>query len=289
MAADNVRHIEDVENLVAVYLWSYFLWNSSWKLLNEFYWHHTPDDVTESGYIQLEPATINHLHAQFIAFIYSIIIILNHFESFWIISNHFESFESFWIILNHFESFRIILNHFESVRIILNHLNHFESFRIILNHLNHFESFRIILNHFESFWIISNHFESFESFWIISNHFESFESFWIILNNDPKMVPKGCQNGAKMVLKWSQNGPKMVPKGCLNGPKMVPKWSRHASFERRHVGPSAVSLAGVYASPAKPALVEVWALPAPTGRLSTGTAILWILSIFTLTSWILTT
>ena len=33
----------------------------------------------------------------------------------------------------------------------------------------------------------------------------------------------------------------------------------HAPYERRHVVPSAVSLAGVYASPAKPDLAGVYA------------------------------
>ena len=43
---------------------------------------------------------------------------------------------------------------------------------------------------------------------------------------------------------------------------------RHAPYELPHVVPSAVSLAGVYSSPAKPVLAGMYALPAPTGRLS---------------------
>ena len=40
----------------------------------------------------------------------------------------------------------------------------------------------------------------------------------------------------------------------------------HASYGRRHFVPSAVLLAGVYASPTESALAGVWALPAPTAK-----------------------
>ena len=42
----------------------------------------------------------------------------------------------------------------------------------------------------------------------------------------------------------------------------------HAPYGRRHVLPSEVSLADVYASPAKPVLAGVCVLPAPTGQQS---------------------
>ena len=42
----------------------------------------------------------------------------------------------------------------------------------------------------------------------------------------------------------------------------------HAPYGRRHVVPSAVSLAGVYASPAEPVLAGLYALPVPAGRRS---------------------
>ena len=42
----------------------------------------------------------------------------------------------------------------------------------------------------------------------------------------------------------------------------------HAPYGRCHVVPSAVSLAGVYSSPAKPVLAGVYVLLAPTGRQS---------------------
>ena len=43
---------------------------------------------------------------------------------------------------------------------------------------------------------------------------------------------------------------------------------RHDPYGRRHLTPLAVSLARVCASPAKPVLAGVYALPAPTGRRS---------------------
>ena len=64
------------------------------------------------------------------------------------------------------------------------------------------------------------------------------------------------------------------------------EYLRNASYWHLHVVPSAVSLAGMYASTAKPALAGSLALPVPTGRRSAGTASLRILSIFTLANWI---
>ena len=64
------------------------------------------------------------------------------------------------------------------------------------------------------------------------------------------------------------------------------EYLRNASYCHRHVVPSAVSLAGMCASTAKPALAGLLALPVPTGRRSAWTASLWILSIFTLANWI---
>ena len=43
--------------------------------------------------------------------------------------------------------------------------------------------------------------------------------------------------------------------------------STRAPYVRRHVVPSTVSLAGVYASPAKMVLTGMYVLSAPTGRL----------------------
>ena len=172
-------------------------------------------------------STINRLHAQFIAFIYSRIIILNQlpFRIFRIISKSVSRG-----ISNHFA--RIILNH-ESFRIP----NAFESFRIILNQ-NHFEikveSFRGVMERglIESFRIIS------ESFWIILNHFESnFETISNHLVNHLKNHFENDPTGAKWMPKWCQNGATfMVPKWCLNSKimKMVP------SRNSLNVVPSAV-------------------------------------------------
>ena len=50
------------------------------------------------------------------------------------------------------------------------------------------------------------------------------------------------------------------------------EYLRNASYWHRHVLPSAVSLAGMYASTAKPAFAGLLALPVPTGRRSAETA-----------------